>query len=163
MRRCLVGALAAALLATAAPLPAQSPRDSVLAVLDEFFTALAKRDTVAMLGLQHDGAMMYAIWDGGDSVVTQHTASDANIRGLAAMPETMVERIWEPVVQIHGPLATVWAPYDFHIGGKFQHCGIDAATLVRTGAGWKIAVLAFTMEPTGCTPSPLGPPRESSG
>jgi hypothetical protein len=163
MKRCFAGALAAVLLATAGPLQAQTPRDSVLSVLEEFFTALGKRDTVTMLGLQHDGAMMYAIWDGGDSAVTQHVASEVNIRDLAAMPAPMVERIWGPVVQIHGPLATVWAPYDFHLGGKFQHCGIDAATLVRTGAGWKIAVLAFTMKPTGCTPSPLGPLRESGG
>lgn len=62
-----------------------------------------------------------------------------------------------PHIPAAGPLATLWAPYDFHRNGRFLHCGIDAVTFIRTRAGWKIAAFLYTVEQTGCAPSPLGP------
>ena len=76
---------------------------------------------------------------------------------LSAMRDTYIERIWEPTVLIHGPIAVVWAQYDLHRNRQFVHCGVDAFTLIRTSAGWRIATTTYTAEPTGCTPSPLGP------
>ena len=58
---------------------------------------------------------------------------------------------------MHGPIASVWTPYDFWVDGKFSHCGIDIFDLVKTAEGWKISGLTYTVERTGCAPSPLGP------
>ena len=69
--------------------------------------------------------------------------------------------MWAPVVQVQGRIASVWTPYDFHIDGRFSHCGIDTITLLRTDAGWRIAGLLYTVQRTGCAPSPLGPPAET--
>jgi hypothetical protein len=71
--------------------------------------------------------------------------------------------MWDPTVLIHEHLAVVWTPYDIYVDGEFLHCGVDAFTLLETEAGWRIATIAFTMEPTGCEPSPLGPIAEPSG
>src|SRR5689334_15118456 len=68
------------------------------------------------------------------------------------------ERIWNPEVRIHGLIATVTAPYDFWIDGKFSHCGVDAFDLIKTEEGWKIAGGVYTVE-SKCDPSPLGPPK----
>jgi len=65
--------------------------------------------------------------------------------------------MWEPTVLVHGPLAVVWAAYDFHRNKTFSHCGVDAFTLLRSPTGWKIATVSYTTEATGCKPSPLGP------
>jgi len=73
--------------------------------------------------------------------------------------DSIPTNIVEPVVQVHGPIATVWAPYDIHRNRQFVHCGVDAFTPIRTTAGWKIATVVYTAEPTGCAPSPLGPLR----
>jgi hypothetical protein len=67
--------------------------------------------------------------------------------------------MWTPAVHVHGAIAVVWAPYDFHIDGKFSHCGVDTFSLVRTATGWQISGISYTVEPTGCAASPLGPPR----
>ena len=75
---------------------------------------------------------------------------------LQASKQTMRERIWNPEVRVHGPIATLWAPYDFWIEGKFSHCGIDAFDLIKTDKGWKIAGGTYTIE-SKCEPSPLGP------
>jgi hypothetical protein len=68
--------------------------------------------------------------------------------------------MWNPKVLIHGGLAVVWADYDFHLNGKFSHCGVDSVTLVTVSGAWKISGIAYTMETSECTPSPLGPPKK---
>jgi hypothetical protein len=52
----------------------------------------------------------------------------------------------------------LWTPYDLYRNGSFSHCGVDAFTLVRGTRGWLVASVIYTIEPTGCAPSPLGPP-----
>jgi hypothetical protein len=66
------------------------------------------------------------------------------------------ERIWSPDVRINGLIATLIAPYDFWIDGKFSHCGIDTFDFIKTEEGWKIAGGVYTVA-TKCEPSPLGP------
>ena len=70
-----------------------------------------------------------------------------------------LERLWNPTVLVHGSMAVVWAEYDFHRDGAFSHCGVDAFSLFKTADGWKIAGTTYTVEPTGCEESPLGPPN----
>jgi hypothetical protein len=65
--------------------------------------------------------------------------------------------MWNPEVRVHGPIASVWTAYDFWVDGKFSHCGVDVFDLVKTAEGWKISGGAYTVERTGCAPSPLGP------
>jgi hypothetical protein len=65
--------------------------------------------------------------------------------------------MWDPDVRIHGAIAVVWTRYDFWVDGKFSHCGVDAFDLVKTAEGWRIAGGVYTVERTGCPPSPLGP------
>ena len=68
----------------------------------------------------------------------------------------MRERIWNAEVRVNGLIATVTAPYDFWIDGKFSHCGVDSFDFIKTGDGWKIAGGVYTVEQK-CAPSPLGP------
>jgi hypothetical protein len=77
---------------------------------------------------------------------------------LATARQKYLERMWNPKVLVRGNIAQVWAEYDFHLDGKFSHCGIDAFTLLKNATGWKVAGISYTAETTGCAPSPLGPP-----
>ena len=78
---------------------------------------------------------------------------------LATSKNVWLERIWNPTVLVHGPIAVVWAEYDFHLNGKLSHCGVDSISLLKTSAGWKISSISDTRETAGCT-SPLGPPNQ---
>ncbi len=60
------------------------------------------------------------------------------------------ERIRNPEVRIDGTLASVWTPYDFYLGDKLSHCGVDAFHLARFADGWKIIALADTQRREGC-------------
>jgi hypothetical protein len=129
---------------------------AVVSAVQRLFDAMAKRDTVAARALLLPGSEFMSIRPNAQA--PRHQADTSFLRSLGAGKERMLERMWAPVVHVHGPMAVLWAPYDFHIDGRFSHCGVDTFTLVRGAAGWRIASILYTVEPTGCAPSPLGPP-----
>jgi hypothetical protein len=61
-----------------------------------------------------------------------------------------MERMFDPVVHVNGPIAVVWTPYDFHVNGNFSHCGIDVFNLVRVGDTWRISSVAYTVQREDC-------------
>ena len=160
MHRAIRAIIGVVLCLTPARVTAQASRasqDSVVAVVNEFFRAMTARDTAAMRRVQLADGIQYAVRYRPDSVVVSRGEFEGFVRQLATMRDTLVERMWQPTVLVHGAIAIVWAPYDIHRNRQFMHCGVDAFTLVRGSSGWKIATVTYTAEPTGCAPSPLGP------
>ncbi len=50
-------------------------------------------------------------------------------------------------IQVSGPMAVVWCPYEFYMDGKFSHKGVNSITLIKSGKeGWKICGLIDTRE-----------------
>jgi hypothetical protein len=92
----------------------QTPRDSVVATVNEFFRAMTARDTAALARVQFADGILYAARMQGDSVAIRRGTFEGFAQQLAGTRDTYVERMWEPTVLMHGPLAVVWAPYDFH-------------------------------------------------
>lgn len=140
-----------------APLRAQSADSAaVLVVVDRLFTAMAQRDTSAAHAVLAPRSQIVAIR--GDTATAPRVQTDtAFVRALGAGHGQLRERIWSPTVLIRGPLATVWAPYDFSVDGQRTHCGVDVFTLMRIDAVWRVVGIAYTVERSGCAPSPLGP------
>lgn len=157
MRRLTIMIAGTSALLAATRAESQSPRDSVVAAVNEFFHAMTARDTAALARVQFADGILYAARVQGDSVGVHRGTLEGFAQQLVGLKETYVERMWEPTVLVHGPLAVVWASYDFHRNKTFSHCGVDAFTLLRSPTGWKIATVSYTTEATGCKPSPLGP------
>ena len=147
-------------LATASPLLAQAKADTaaVIQAVQRLFDGMHRQDTSAIRSVLLPQAQLYGARSAADSVV-RPTAADQFVKAFGPGGPVMLERMWQPQVRIEGPVATVWAPYDFHHGSQFSHCGIDAFTLIQRPDGWKIAGIVFTVQPTGCKPSPLGAPK----
>ena len=133
---------------------APAERQAVLAAVDRFFDSMSRRDTVLARAIMLPGSMAYVVVPGREP---RSSADTAFIRSLGTGASQLKERIWNPRVEIHGPMAEVWTRYDFHVDGKFSHCGIDDFSLVLTATGWRIAAVTYTVEQTGCPESPLGP------
>ncbi|EIL97431.1 hypothetical protein RHOFW104T7_10295 [Rhodanobacter thiooxydans] len=124
-----------------------------LGAVDAFFAAMAKHDVDASRRLILPGASFVVVLPDGRVKVEP----DSGYRDmLGKHKEAFRERIWDAQVTVQGNLAQVWAPYDFHLDGKLSHCGIDSFSLVRGTDGWRIAGVSYTVQKTGCAPSPLG-------
>lgn len=156
-------ALVTALSANSAVAGAQAPqtaKDSVIAVVNEFFRTMTASDSAGAAKTVNGDGTMFSFQPRGDSTVLTHSLLGTFPVSLATNKRALVERMWNPTVLIHGKIATVWTEYDFHINGEFSHCGVDAFSLAREPVGWRIVHVSYTVERTGCKPSPLGPIRK---
>lgn len=146
--------------AAAATASAQSAadRDAVLNVVQVFFDTMTERHVDGARKILVPQARFHALEMRKPAADPQSFSTEEYLARLQRSTRTNRERIWNPEVRVHGPIATVWAPYDFWTDGAFSHCGVDAFDLLKTAEGWKIAGAAFTME-AKCDPSPLGPLR----
>ncbi len=136
-----------------------SEEEAVVAAVQHLFDAMAARDTLAARAVLLPEGRFYSIRDSDDGPRVGSTTHRAFLEQLGVSENDWLERLWNPTVLIHGRMAMVWAEYDFHRDGAFSHCGVDAFSLYKTADGWKIAGTTYTVEPTGCEESPLGPPK----
>ena len=130
---------------------------AVLASVQIFFDTMASRDVEGARRVLMPEVRIFTARDQDGQPAVRASAGEDYLKGLGAGKQANRERIWNPEVRVHGPIASVWTPYDFWVDRKFSHCGIDVFDLVKTAEGWKISGLSYTVERTGCAPSPLGP------
>ncbi len=141
----------------AAALPAQaSPAGDereVLATVQRLFDAMRTRDTATMQSLFAPGARLVGMRTRQTGEVVMQALTAGQFADFVARDTRApwIERAWSPRVMVRGPLATVWAEYDFHFGTQFSHCGVDAVQLLKVpDRGWQIVSIADTFEREGC-------------
>jgi len=114
---------------------------AVMAPITAMFDAMAKHDVVAFKKPLLPGGSMVLMRDGKPTQLTFDAFADLVGRPGKAQIE---ERIHDPLVRIDNDLAVVWAPFDFLVDGKVDHCGTDLFNLVRADGKWLIASVADT-------------------
>ena len=121
--------------------------DGPLAAVQALFDAMAAHDVAAARKLMAPGTQMLVVRPDG----TLHVGDEARfIEALGKDAASWQERSWDARVTVDGPMAQVWAPYDFHHGGTFSHCGTNSVTLARGTEGWRIVAIAYTMRKDDC-------------
>ncbi|MEO8589695.1 MAG: nuclear transport factor 2 family protein [Flavobacteriales bacterium] len=132
-------------------------KKEVLAVIDRFFATMAQRDSAGMAAVMMPDGVLYGVFEGNLAQAPRATTHANFLHQLKSGTDKILERYWDPQVRVDGPIATVTAPYDFHVNGKLSHCGIDVFDLLKDGDAWKISGGEFTMRREECPASPLGP------
>jgi len=136
---------------------AQTPDErAVIQVVEDFFTAMRTKDVDLIERSMTPTAFLIGV---GGRGMSQSTREDfaTSISGTEA---EWIERMWSPEVRVDGPIAQLWAPYDFYIDGEFSHCGFDAFHLVKIEGEWKMAGVTYSRaQPPACEKHPDGPPR----
>ncbi len=128
---------------------AQNEKKEVLQVAQQLLDAIEKGDTTSFRSLFLPNAMIYTVREKDGQTVTASRSPFADtFRADTRIIERMKEKGVE--VQVHGDIAQVWAPYNLWVNEAFSHCGIDVFTLLKTAAGWRIAVLSYSIEKEGC-------------
>jgi hypothetical protein len=120
---------------------ATQDEQAVLAPVQALFDGMAKRDAAAIKAPLLPGGTMVLMRDGKPVQMTFDAFADR-----VGKPSTthIEERIHDPLVRIDNDVAVVWAPFEFLIDGKVEHCGTDLFNLVRQNGRWLIASVADT-------------------
>ena len=143
----ILRASVALLLALAAPVigaeaDTTAAQDSaVLAPIHALFAGMAHRDPAAIKAAALPGTILILMREGKPDQMTIETFAEH----VARPSQTQIEeRIHHPLIRVDRDLAVVWAPFEFLVDGKPDHCGTDLFNLVRVGGKWLIAGIADT-------------------
>jgi len=136
----LAGTAVAAILSSSL-CAATAERNEVLVPVMALFDGMAKRDAEAIRKPLLTGGSMVLMRDGKP---TQMTFEDFANRVGRPGTTHIEERIHYPLVRIDHDLAVVWAPFEFLVDGKVDHCGTDLFNLIRIDGKWLIASVADT-------------------
>lgn len=120
---------------------ATTGEQAVLAPVQAMFDGMAKRDAAAIKEPLLPGGSMVLMRDGKPTQITFDAFADRVGKPGTSQIE---ERIHDPLVRVDNDLAVVWAPFDFLVNGKVDHCGTDLFNLVRQDGKWLIAAIADT-------------------
>ena len=127
--------------------------------MQTFFDTMAAKDVEGARRILQPQGRFHGMSIRDGKPVVRAFSNEEYFADLQASKQKMRERIWNPEIKVNGLIATLWAPYDFWVDGKYSHCGVDQFDFIKTEEGWKIAGGVYTLE-TECSPSPLGPLKQ---
>lgn len=118
-----------------------SEQQAVLAPIRALFDGMAKHDANAIKKPLLTGGTMVLMRDGKPVQMTFEAFAERVGKPGTTHTE---ERIHDPLVRVDHDLAVVWAPFEFLVDGKVDHCGTDLFNLVHSDGKWLIASIADT-------------------
>ena len=126
--------------------------DAVKATINNLFIAMKNGDAAMLTSCFADSAVLQTIikTEQGKIEVKNENVNEFISFVSHEVKGNADERIQFETIKIDGPLAIVWAPYQFYYKGKFSHCGVNSFQLVNTSKGWKIQYIIDTRRKTGC-------------
>ena len=125
---------------------AQTAEDSVKTTINLLFEGMKNADTVVLKSAFTDDPILQTVATNKKKQVyikTDKFKDFVKFIGDQKVGEAD-ERVEFETIRIDGPLAMVWAPYQFYYKGKFHHCGVNSFQLVRIDNNWKIQYLKDT-------------------
>jgi hypothetical protein len=131
----------------------ETAKKEVVALIQQMFEGMKAGDSAKVSATFHSAAALHttSLRDGKPVFRTESVADF--LKSIATpKPAGVVydERILRYDVQIDDAFASVWTPYQFYIGDKLNHCGVNAFHCVRTEQGWKITHITDTRRKDRC-------------
>lgn len=151
--RTILPAIGALLFGVACNAPGPAENETTISVDCSEWTEVVERCFEGML--EHDSAKLAhsmlpnaAItrlrWNDSGAIDLYTTTGQEFIDQLRQPGPGYLERIWNPMCIGGEEVATVRAPYDFHVDTVFSHCGMEHFTLIQSTEGWRIQSVAYT-------------------
>ncbi len=122
---------------------------AVTDVIKQFFVSLEKQDTVLYKQLVFSEGQIWRINNKREPASHSVRYFQDDLKSFD--PEkTLQEKPLSFDIEVHKGIAIAWVPYEFHLDGKFSHCGVDTFTLIKVDANWKIVNLSYTIDAGDC-------------
>lgn len=138
--------LFATILTTQAQTANPAADKEVQAVIQQLFDGMRKSDSTLLRPLFYANARLQTTFtDKNGKPVLKEDSIGKFIEQIGTPhAETYDERILGYEIRTDDNLATVWTPYEFYLGGKFSHRGVNAFQLFRSEGGWQIIQITDT-------------------
>jgi hypothetical protein len=130
-----------------------SPADraAIVKTIGRFFAAEAGADIAAASDvLLPDGVLLNQQYPDQTPKTLHHLGNAEWLKRIPQWTHRYKETAATPTILVHGPIAVAWFSFKFETDGKFSHCGVNIADLVKSGDDWKIANLTWTIEKYNC-------------
>ncbi len=126
-------------------------KEEVMKVINTMFDGMRKGDSAMVSSVFLKDVKMASIFTREGKPMMQEGSLDRFLKAVGT-PHDQVwdERIWDPIIQVDGNMASVWVSYAFYLGENFSHCGVNAFQLFKGEKGWKIVNITDTRRKKGC-------------
>ncbi|THU30423.1 nuclear transport factor 2 family protein [Niastella caeni] len=125
---------------------AQTTEDSVKAIINRLFEGMKNADTTLLKSAFAEDPILQTVATNKKKQIYIRNEKFGNFVKFIGQQKAgeADERVEFETIRIDGPMAMVWAPYQFFYKGKFRHCGVNSFQLVRLEEGWRIQYLLDT-------------------
>ncbi len=124
--------------------------EAVLRTVDMFLLALGNGDRELQKSVEYSDGVFAISRFTRNAPGAVRRAPSSQFQQPTPDHDPFVEVYWNPIIQVRGPFAQVWAPYELRDNGAVVHCGIDAFQLLKETGSWKIHATMSSMEPDAC-------------
>lgn len=156
MRKTLTSAIALLALA-ASPAFANDHEQSATGPIDTveaFMAVFNAKDGEGMSALVMEGATISVIRVREEAERAAIRPLSGLVEATASAPIDLAEPVWNLRLLEDGPVATVFADYEFLIDGKRSHCGTNVFNLLRIDGEWKISGMSYSDRIERCEGAP---------
>ncbi len=132
---------------------AQTDEQQIKAAINQVFDGMRRNDTSLVRQVLHPSCFLKSIGKSKTGEVRlQEDAIGGWLKQIGMKREGVIldERLTSYDIKIDAEMAMAWTPYEFYIGEKFSHCGVDMFTLMKTDKGWKIVGIVDTRRKENC-------------
>jgi hypothetical protein len=111
-----------------------------------FFDGLHAGDTIKIQSVCSKHLLLQSIADKPERAKLSVEDKSEFYESIGALPKGLKieERLLDYKIQIDGPMAHVWTPYEFYIDGKLSHKGVNSFQLFNDNGVWKIVYIIDT-------------------
>lgn len=125
--------------------------EAVKKVITQLFDGMRKGDSSMVSQAFSKSIIMQTISNRQGDIQVRSDEAAGFLKAVGTPhPDIWDERISFDQILIDDNLASVWTSYQFFIGDKFSHCGVNSFQLVKGKEGWKIIYLIDTRRKENC-------------
>ena len=128
-------------------------QDEVRKSIEVFFEGFHQQDSILIKSVVSEDINLQTMGvdkEGKNRIRTD--PFDGFLKSIISIPDSIQfrEELLDFEIQVDGPMAHAWTPYNFWVNGELSHCGVNSFQLFNDGTRWRIIYLADTRRRSGC-------------
>ncbi len=130
-----------------------SDKEEVRKVVEGFFEAFHKQDSIAMKSFVADEVLLQTTGRNKEGkTMFRSSPIEKLYESIVSIPDSVQfeEKLTSWSIQVDRTMANAWVGYEFWLNGNFSHCGINSFQMVNFDGEWKIIYLIDTRGRAGC-------------